>query len=240
MNKPLYCFLIYVSITNKSTMKKILSFAIFLLVAGSVSAQGYYYGHRHGVRRSAPRSQSNDFYRVRVGVAGGFNFADAVDAYNSNYSTSGITAFHVGLTLDVPIAYPVSFAPEVLYSQKGYSATTTDGNFTQRSNFIDVPLLAKFRLSPNFNFVIGPQVSFPISTTNTYDNGFDVTAKEHYSTTTDRTVLDGVIGVGFDINPNVELRARYTIDFQETDDNAYYVPGYRNEVFQLGIGFKFQ
>lgn len=221
-------------------MKKILSFAIFLLVAGSVSAQGYYYGHRHRVRRSAPRSQSNDFYHVRVGVAGGFNFADAVDAYNSDYSTSGITAFHVGLTLDVPIAYPVSFAPEVLYSQKGYSATTTDGNFTQRSNFIDVPLLAKFRLSPNFNFVIGPQVSFPISTTNTYDNGFDITAKEHYSTTSDRTVLDGVIGVGFDINPNVELRARYTIDFQETDDNAYYVPGYRNEVFQLGIGFKFQ
>jgi predicted porin len=140
----------------------------------------------------------------------------------------------------VPIAYPISFAPEVLYSQKGYSATTNDGNFTQRSNFIDVPLLAKFRLSPNFNFVIGPQVSFPISTTNTYDNGFDVTAREHYSTTSDRTVVDGVIGVGFDINPNVELRARYTIDFQETDDNAYYVPGYRNEVFQLGIGFKFQ
>jgi len=221
-------------------MKKIIFFAICLLVAGSVSAQGYYYGHRRPVRRSAPRNQSNDFYRVRVGVAGGFNFADAVDSYNSNYSTGSITAFHVGLTLDVPIAYPLSFAPEVLYSQKGYSAQTSDGNLTQRSNFIDVPLLAKFRLSPNFNFVIGPQVSFPISTTNTYDDGFNVTAKDHYSTTNDRTVLDGVIGVGFDINPNVELRARYTIDFQETDDNAYYIPGYRNEVFQLGIGFKFQ
>jgi len=146
----------------------------------------------------------------------------------------------VGLTLDIPVAYPLSFAPEVLYSQKGYAATTTDGNFTQRSNFIDVPLLAKFRLSPFFNFVVGPQVSFPISTTNTYDNGFNVTAQDHYSTTHDRTVLDGVIGVGVDINPNVEIRARYTIDFQETDDNAYYIPGYRNEVFQLGIGFKFQ
>jgi hypothetical protein len=227
------------NISNKNTMKKILFFAIFLLVAGSVSAQGYY-GHRRQVRRSAPRSQSNDFYRVRVGVAGGFNFADAVDAYNSDYSTGSITAFHVGLTLDVPVAYPFSFAPEVLYSQKGYSATTNDGNFTQRSNFIDVPLLAKFRMSPNFNFVIGPQVSFPISTTNTYDDGFAVTAREHYSTTSDRTVLDGVIGVGFDITPNVELRARYTIDFQQTDDNAFYVPGYRNEVFQLGLGFKFQ
>lgn len=221
-------------------MKKLLFLAICLLVAGSVSAQGYYSGHRRAVRRSAPRSSASDFYRTRVGIAGGFNFADAVDAYNSNYSTAGITAFHVGLTLDIPVAYPLSFAPEVLYSQKGYAATTTDGNFTQRSNFIDVPLLAKFRLSPFFNFVVGPQVSFPISTTNTYNNGFNVTAQDHYSTTHDRTVLDGVIGVGFDINPNVEIRARYTIDFQETDDNAYYIPGYRNEVFQLGIGFKFQ
>jgi len=222
-------------------MKKTLFLAICCLVfAGSVSAQGYYYGRRRVVRRPPPRDHSNDFNRVRVGIAGGFNFADAVDAYNSDYSTAGITAFHVGLTLDVPIAYPVSFAPEVLYSQKGYRAETGDGNFTQRSNFIDVPLLVKFRLAPTFNFVIGPQVSFPISTTNTYDNGFDVTAREHYSTTSDRTVVDGVIGIGFDINPNVELRARYTIDFQQTDDNSYYVPGYRNEVFQLGLGFKFQ
>ncbi|MES2108329.1 MAG: porin family protein [Bacteroidota bacterium] len=221
-------------------MKKILFAAICLLIAGSVSAQGYYYGHRRAARRSAPRSSSNDFYKVRVGIAGGFNFADAVDSYNADYTTNGITAYHVGLTLDIPIVYPVSFAPEVLFSQKGYSAQTNDGNFTQRSNFIDVPLLAKFRLSPFFNFVVGPQVSFPISTTNTYDDGFNVVNREHYSTTNDRTVLDGVIGVGFDINPNVEIRARYTIDFQETDDNAYYIPGYRNEVFQLGIGFKFQ
>ncbi|HVW94767.1 MAG TPA: porin family protein [Mucilaginibacter sp.] len=220
-------------------MKKIFFFAICLLAAGSVSAQGYY-GHRRVVRRPPPRSSSNDFYRVKVGIAGGFNFADAVDSYNSNYTTGSITAYHVGLTLDVPIAYPLSFEPEVLFSQKGYSAETTDGNFTQRSNFIDVPLLAKFRLAPYFNLVVGPQISFPISTTNTYDNGFNVTNQEHYSTTQDRTVLDGLIGVGFDINPNVELRARYTIDFQQTDDNAYFLPGYRNEVFQLGIGLKFQ
>jgi len=221
-------------------MKKLLFFAICLLVAGSVSAQGYYYGHRRAVRRPAPRNSNNDFYKVRVGIAGGFNFADAVDSYNSDYSTDGITAYHVGLTLDVPIVYPLSFEPEVLWSQKGYRASTSDGNFTQRSNFIDVPLLAKFRVSPYFNVVVGPQVSFPISTTNTYDNGFDVTARDHYSTTNDRTVLDGVVGVGFDVTPNIEIRARYTIDFQETDDNAYFIPGYRNEAFQIGLGFKFQ
>ena len=220
-------------------MKKILLLAICLFtLAGSVSAQGYY-GHRR-VRRSAPRNANDDFYKIKVGLAGGLNIADAVDAYNANYTTGSIAAFHVGLTLDVPLIYPLSFAPEVLYSQKGYSAQTTDGNFTQRSNFIDVPLLAKFRLSPFVNFVVGPQLSFPISTTNTYDNGFQETAKEHYDTSNDKTVVAGVIGVGFDVSSNVELRFRYTYDFQETDDNNYYIPGYHNQVWQVGLGFKFQ
>src|SRR3569833_2420514 len=101
-------------------MKKILFAAICLLTAGSVSAKGYYSGHCIVVRRFSPRSSSNDFYKVRGGIAGGFNFADAVDSYNANYSTNGITAFHVGLTLDVPIAFPVSFASVVLFSQNGF------------------------------------------------------------------------------------------------------------------------
>jgi hypothetical protein len=221
-------------------MKKLVFLvAICLLVVGSVSAQGYYYGPRR-VRRPPPRQRSDDFYRVRFGIAGGLNLADAYNAYNPNYTTGSIAAFNVGLTMEVPIAYPLSFEPEVLFSQKGYSAQTNDGNFTQRSNFIDVPLLAKFRLSPYFNFVVGPQISFPISTTNTYGSGFTQTAEQNYNTTSDRTVGGGVIGVGFDINPNVELRFRYTYDFNETTDNSYYIPGYRNEVYQIGLGFKFE
>ncbi len=223
-------------------MKKIIFLAICLFaIAGTVSAQGYYYGPRRVVRRPPPRRQADDFYKVKVGIAGGLSVADAVDAYNSNYTTGSIAAFHVGLTLDVPLAYPVSFAPEVLFSQKGYSLQTPDGNFTSRSNFIDVPLLAKFRLSSFANFVIGPQISFPISTTNTYDNGFTETAKENYSTTNNNTVVGGVIGVGFDLNRTVELRFRYTYDFGETQDLSASLPGdFRNETFQVGLGFKFQ
>src|ERR1700710_412491 len=136
-------------------MKKLLFlFAICLLAVGSVSAQGYYYGpQRRVVRRPPPRrNNGDDFYKVRVGIAGGLSLANTVSAYNDNYNTGTIAAFHVGLTLDIPIMYPLSFAPEVLFSQKGFSTQTVDNttgnnvNFTQRANFIDVPLLAKFRL----------------------------------------------------------------------------------------------
>ncbi|MDR3693098.1 porin family protein [Mucilaginibacter sp.] len=219
-------------------MKKILFFAMCLLFAGSVCAQGYY-GHRR-VRRPPPRSQYDDFYKVRVGLTGGLNVANTVDAYNSNFSTAAIAGFNLGLFLDVPLIYPLSFEPEILYSQKGYAAVTNYGNFTQRSNYIDVPLLAKFKLSPIFNILVGPQIAIPVSTTNTYDNGFDVTAQQYYNNYGQKTILDGVVGVSFDLSRDVELRARYTIDLQPNDQNASYGGDYRNQVWQIGLGFKFE
>lgn len=220
-------------------MKKILFFAICLLVAGSVSAQGYHRGPRHA-KRAPERRQVGDFYKVRAGITGGVNIANTVNAYNDNYSTSTIAGFNAGVTLDIPLIYPLSFEPEVLFSQKGYSAQTIDGNFTQRSNYIDVPLLAKLKLGPNFNFLIGPQLSFPISTTQTYDNGFSIVARQYYDARNYNTILDGVVGVSFDLSPNVELRARYTIDLQQNDQNSDYGPDYRNQVWQIGLGFKFE
>jgi hypothetical protein len=225
--------------TNYVMKKSLFLVAICLLVAGSVSAQGYYYGPRR-VRRPPPRSQYDDFYKVRVGVTGGLNIANTVNAFNENYSTGAITGFNAGLFMDIPLVYPLSFEPEVLYSQKGYAAVTTDGNFTQRSNYIDVPLLLKFHLSPTFNFLIGPQVSFPVSTTNTYDNGFVVTDEHYYNTYGNGTILDGVVGVSFDLSRDVELRGRYTIDLEQNPQNASYGGDYRNQVWQIGLGFKFQ
>ena len=87
-------------------MKKILFLAIcFLTVAGSVSAQGYYGPRR--VRR-APPHRVDEFYKVKVGITGSVNFANAVDGYNSDYSTDGIVGFNAGLFLDIPVVYPLS------------------------------------------------------------------------------------------------------------------------------------
>jgi hypothetical protein len=220
-------------------MKKILFFAAgLLMIAGTVSAQGYYGPRR--VRRPPPRSEYDNFYKVRVGITGGVDIANTISAYNPNFSTGAVTGFNAGLTLDIPLIYPLSFAPEVLYAQKGYAAVTSDGNFTQHSNYIDVPLLAKFKLSPTFNFLIGPQLAFPVSTTNTYDNGFNVTAEQYYNTYGNGVILDGVVGVSFDLGRDVELRARYTLDLQQNQQNASYGGDYRNQVWQIGLGFKFE
>jgi len=220
-------------------MKKIIYLlAIGLLMAGSVSAQ--YYTPRPRYTGNYSNSNGSDFYEPKIGLDIGVNVANTTSAYNSNFSTGTLAGLHAGLTFDIPLIYPLSFAPEAIYSQKGYTAVTNSGNFTQRTQFIDLPLLAKFNVGPIVRLYIGPQYSFLLSTQNTYDNGFVVTDQQYYNNRGSKAILDGVLGVGFDLSRYVELRARYTLDLQSTGSvNSAYQPEYRNQVWQFGLNFKF-
>jgi opacity protein-like surface antigen len=220
-------------------MKKHFFFAIaMLLIAGSVSAQ--YYQPRP---RRHERTYDNNF-RPAFSIIGGMNVANVIKGNGPYaYGTDTKIGLNVGVGLDLPIVYPLSFAPEVLYSQKGYTSVTNYGQFKQRTDYIDVPLLAKFHVVPGFNILVGPQISFLVSTTNTFDNGFSQTTQQYYNNSSNgynKTMIDGVAGVSFDLSHNIELRARYTIDFDRINDNGdAYVPNYRNQVWQFGLGFKF-
>lgn len=225
-------------------MKRLTILAIALLAAGSVSAQRYPPPRRYPAprRQEHRRDYRDDFYRIKLGIVGGANISNIIDIDNSDFTTQTRAGWNIGGSLDIPIVYPFSFEGEVLYSQKGYRAATIDGDFTQRSNFIDVPLLAKFQLAPKFNFVIGPQISFLTSTQNVYRSGFNTVVEDVYDRDADgysKSVLGGVIGLGIDLAPNVELRGRYTLDLQNNDQNGNYAPQYRNQVWQIGLGFKF-
>lgn len=225
-------------------MKKLTFLVIALLAAGSVSAQRYPPPRRYPAPRRIVerRNDRDDFYRVKLGLIAGVNISNIIDVDNSNFSTETKAGLNIGGSLDIPIVYPLAFEGEVLYSQKGYRAATPDGDFTQRSNFIDVPLLAKIQVAPRFNFVIGPQISFLTSTQNVYRSGFNTVVEDVYNSEADgytKSVLGGVIGVGIDLAPNVELRGRYTLDLQSNDSDGTYTPSFRNQVWQIGLGFKF-
>lgn len=211
-------------------------------VAISADAQ-----RRYAPRRVQPQPQriqrSNyNSYQPGIGFKIGANISNSVSTRDYGYTTGSLLGLNLGLFADLPIIQPISFAPEVLYSQKGYRVGTTFGNFTQRTHFIDVPLLAKFRVAPTFSILVGPQLSWLMSTTNTYDDGFTITERSTYDNDNNghKTYLDGVIGVSFDLNRKVDLHGRYAINLQKTDRYGNtYTPDYRNQVWQVGLGFKF-
>ncbi|TCC93932.1 PorT family protein [Pedobacter frigiditerrae] len=206
-------------------MKKIFILAIGLFITGVANAQ------------------STD-KAIRFGVKAGANYSNIIkDDGNNDFKTDYLVGYHAGVTLDIKLLENLAFTPELLYSTKGYKSTTTFGEFTQRTSFIDVPILASIKLAEGLNVVAGPQVSFLLSTDNKFENGFGAAQQTIVEDESDRfkkSLVGGVIGFRYDINSQFGINGRYALDFQKNNENgSSTTPEFKNQVFQLGLGIKF-
>lgn len=182
---------------------------------------------------------------IKFGIKGGLNISDIIkDDGNNNFETKTKPGFNAGVTLEIPLIAGLAFTPEVLYAQKGYKLTYSGGTeFTQTTNFIDVPILASFKLGSSFNIVAGPQVSFLLSTKNKFETGFGTVEETRVEDDSDRfkkSLVGGVIGFRYDVNQKFDIHGRYALDFQKNNENGTTsTPEYRNQVFSVGVGIKF-
>lgn len=182
--------------------------------------------------------------RIKFGVKAGLNVSDVIKGDgNNNFDTKTKAGFNAGVTVEIPLIAGLAFTPEVLYAQKGYKLTSSFGTFTQTTNFIDVPILASFRLGSSFNIVAGPQVSFLLSTNNKFENGFGTVQQNNVENDSDRfkkSLVGGLIGFRYDVNDKFDIHGRYALDFQKNNENgSTTTPEYRNQVFSVGVGVKF-
>lgn len=202
-------------------MKKIFLLAAGLLFTGSIYAQS----------------------PVRFGIKGGLNLSNIVQSGNSDFDTKINPGFNVGVTADIPLTESIAFTPEALYSTKGYKLTSSVGEFTQTTNFIDIPILASFKLGGSgLNLVAGPQVSFLMSTKNKFENDFGAVEQE-YENDTDgfkKSLFGGIVGFRYDVTSNIDVHGRYALDFQKNNENGTSrTPEFKNQVFSIGFGYKF-
>lgn len=202
-------------------MKKIFILAIGLFVATAASAQD----------------------RIKFGIKAGANLSDIIkDDGNNNFNTEAKVGFNAGVTVEIPLIAGLQFTPELLYSQKGYKNTYSVGTFKQTTSFIDVPILASFRLGSSFNIVAGPQVSFLLSTKNKFESNFGTTETtiDEESDRFKKSLVGGVIGFRYDVNDKFDIHGRYALDFQKNNENGTSnTPEFKNQVYSLGIGIKF-
>ena len=180
------------------------------------------------------------------GIKGGVNFSNIIKTDNSNFQTDYATGFNAGVFVNVPIVSVLSFQPELMFSQKGYKSSRTgllgDGTFTQTTNWIEVPILAKISPSSSFNIYVGPQISFLTRTKNKYDGDFSSSQQTKYEDDANKfkkSILGGIVGLGFDLTPKVSINGRYALDFQKNNENGTtQTPEYKNQVWQAGLALK--
>ncbi len=207
-------------------MKKIFILAVALLSTAGIA-----------------NAQSTD-KPITFGVKGGANLSNIIkDDGNNSFKTDYLVGYHAGITLDIKLSDKLAFTPEAVYSTKGYKSTSTIGEFTQTTHFIDIPILASIKLGGGLNLVAGPQVSFLMSTTNKFETGFGTAEQKIIEDDSDRfkkSLAGGVVGFRYDFSNKLGINGRYALDFQKNNENgSSQTPEFKNQVFQLGLGVKF-
>ncbi|MEY3679138.1 MAG: hypothetical protein RI924_1279 [Bacteroidota bacterium] len=181
-----------------------------------------------------------------LGFKAGMNLSNVIKSGEGDFKSRFKPGFAAGIFVDIPVAEVFSFAPELVYSQKGYQSSGTilggDYDYKVSTNFVDIPLLAKFWVTEGLNLSVGPQVSFLLSTTESFKSGtqeFRNTIEEK-NKNLKKSLFGGVIGLGYELGGQLGVQARYALDFQKNNaDGSAEVPEYKNQVIQLGLTYQF-
>lgn len=204
-----------------------------LLLAGAVNV------------KAQTTSTSDKKDGLHFGVRAGVNLSNLIKDGADNSTTGSKLGFNAAAFLEIPVTTGFSVQPELQFSQKGYKSSGSIAGspyeYKLTTNFIEVPLLAKFKPTKNFGILVGPQFSF-LTSTQTKFTVNNSTVENLVKTDNDnlrKNILGGVLGIEAASGP-VVFNLRYNLDFQNNNgDGSSSIPKYKNQVIALGVGFRF-
>ena len=158
---------------------------------------------------------------------------------------------NVFLPLKFEFHYPFNdkfaIAPEAVFAAQGGKYTEKEDGIkeeiTANTNYINVPVMLKYYVAPNFSLDFGPQLGinvyskFSAKTTGTLA-GVTVSEKETIDVKDDTEAIDFGVGLGctYNLTENAFLQARYTMGLTKVFED---VDGCKNANIQVAFGWKF-
>lgn len=196
-------------------MKKIIILSAALLFAGFAQAQSPKFGIKAGVNIA--------------------KFAGDPDP-NSEFNT-GLAA---GIYTNVPLSSGFSFEPSLEYSQKGAEFTTAlNSEMKTKITYLDLPIMFKYNVTPNFGLLAGPQVSFFLDQESKFVNGNSSTTFEGNNDSYRKSLAGGKLGLSYNFGP-VMMNASYATDFQNLYTDESGNRDLKNQVINVGLAFGFK
>ena len=185
---------------------------------------------------------------LNFGVKGGVNFASITG--DETDDLDGKTAFHLGVVAELALSENLAIQPELLYSAQGaksegsdtWDGMTESWEYKYKLDYLSIPILAKYYVTPALNLHVGPQVSFLINSEAEGEYSYDGVTESETEDLEDVKSLDLALsaGVGYQLNMGVFFNARYNLglsnlwDYEGEEDFSQ-----KNSVFQLSVGFMF-
>lgn len=160
------------------------------------------------------------FAQMRAGVKGGLNvsnlYVDEVDDENARFG------FNLGFYGQILSSDVFAIQPELLFSTKG-SKIEYGGNFFDQTvkynlSYLDLPVLAVFKLGDDAEIHLGPYVSYLLGANISHDgdlgSGVDDIDRDHLKSFD--YGLSGGVGLNFG---NLQIGARYNYGLAKLEDS---------------------
>ncbi|MGY5848114.1 outer membrane beta-barrel protein [Salegentibacter sp. HM20] len=166
-------------------------------------------------------SYSQNFNDINWGVEAGYingSFATGNSSYGTliTGSSGSINGFFAGANVHINLGQNFVAKPALLYSN------------TQDLSWLHLPVLIKYYITEQFNFLAGPQLTAIVEEVRGGMNSVG---------------LDLGAGISFDITQNFFLEGRYNFEITDRFSGVSYMPSSisgRYNTFNIGIGYKFQ
>jgi hypothetical protein len=155
---------------------------------------------------------------LQFGVKGGLN----TSTLSGDGDIGSLTGFHAGVFASIDLVI-IDVVPELVYSTQGASF----GNQDRKLDYFNIPVMARLNLLKILYFEAGPQFGFLVGADDGSDN-----AKDNYEST-DFSVG---VGAGVELFDTFDLGLRYNMG---TTDVTKAPGDYKNNVFQIGLAYKF-
>lgn len=181
---------------------------------------------------------------VKFGVKAGLNISNFSGDVEDNKSRIG---FQLGGFAEIKISDKFSIQPELLYSAQGANSKEVDNandyTFEEKINnsYLNIPVMAKFYVTPKFNVEVGPQIGFLLSSKTKFEEslaGVSVSAKEDTKDVFESTDFGLNFGLGYDLTEKLSIGGRYNLGLSNIvkDAGDFKV---QNSVFTFSLGYKF-
>ena len=182
---------------------------------------------------------------IMLGIKAGINTSNIYDKNGGGMNTNSKIGFAGGVFFSIPITKFFGVQPELMFAQKGYTATgtmvLTKYEVNRTSNFIEVPVFFALKPSKYVTLLVGPQYSYLIKQTDVYTYGSLTNTQEtnYKNSNLRQNILCFVAGL--DINYSMFVfSARVGWDVQDNNgDGTSSNPSYKNEWLQTTVGVRF-
>lgn len=171
--------------------------------------------------------------KFEFGLKAGANISNFTGGTFTDVDKKALVGFHGGAYVAFLLGNNFMIQPEALFSTQGAKFKDVDGDTKYKVNYLNVPVMLKFRSTGGFFVEAGPQVGFRLN-----ESIPDQTVG-NFAKSLDLSVAGGI---GYQSPIGLGIGARYIAGLSKVGDfdaSQGVDPDFKNGVIQVGIFYTF-